>query len=114
MRLSCSPFSAGECSMIKLGFEIECEFMLGGLFSWKYTILAVLPAAAKAPSPKCLPSNLALFITNLMRRDFLFAAEILEQAKSFEYTSLVVDGKSSISENYDIVASTFGLRGNIL
>lgn len=47
---------------------------------------------------------------NWMRRDALYAAEVLNQAKALGYPSILVDGKSTITENYDVVIRTFGLE----
>lgn len=46
---------------------------------------------------------------NWMRRDSLFAAEALEQAKELGYTHILVDGKDTIAENYNVTIRTFGL-----
>ncbi|MDL2235711.1 hypothetical protein LJC07_06120 [Christensenellaceae bacterium OttesenSCG-928-L17] len=46
---------------------------------------------------------------NWMRRDALFAAEVRNQAKMFGYASILVDGKNTIAENFDIVMNTFEL-----
>ena len=47
--------------------------------------------------------------SNWMERDGLFALSVLKQAKEIGYTTLVVDGTTSIDENYRFVINTFGL-----
>ncbi|MDL2248568.1 hypothetical protein LJB89_02615 [Tyzzerella sp. OttesenSCG-928-J15] len=46
---------------------------------------------------------------NWMRRDTLFGAGVLNQAKMFGYASISVDGKNTIAENYNVVINTFEL-----
>lgn len=46
---------------------------------------------------------------NWMVRDALFAKEILKQAQLLGYTSILVDGDTSIDDNYRTVKKIFGL-----
>lgn len=46
---------------------------------------------------------------NWMVRDFLFAKEILQQAEVADYTSILVDGRKTIADNYNVAAKTFKL-----
>ncbi|WDV46433.1 GNAT family N-acetyltransferase [Clostridiaceae bacterium M8S5] len=54
-------------------------------------------------------SNPKIAFENWMQRDIKFAEIIKQQADELGYKSIVVDGKKSIQENYDIVAEHFGL-----
>lgn len=44
---------------------------------------------------------------NWMTRDVLFAKEVLQQAKLLDYTSILVDGEKTITDNYHVVAKQF-------
>lgn len=46
---------------------------------------------------------------NWMRRDALFAREVLREAEALGYPTLIVDGQASVKDNCDRVRSVFGL-----
>ncbi len=69
-------------------------------------------AFAKRVFPKlfligCKDKNAAY--ENWMKRDILFAKEMLQQAKLHGYSSILVNGEKSLAENYATVLSKFNL-----
>lgn len=46
---------------------------------------------------------------NWMERDTIFAKTVLEDAKNWDYFTMVVDGKQNVDENYKEIEALFGL-----
>ena len=47
---------------------------------------------------------------NWMQRDVIFGQKVLEQAQSYGYPHILVDGVCTIEENYKAIAKTFGFQ----
>ncbi len=55
-------------------------------------------------------SNKELAFENWMKRDYLFADSVLNDATTLGYSTLIVDGKRTIDENLDTIEEVFKVK----